>query len=190
MLGGTFDPPHMAHLVLAEAAYRQLGVVSVEFVPAGVPWWKSSRAPTAGHHRLAMTRLATIGTSYFEVNDCELKREGPSYMIDTLEALPTSDEVFLVLGADAAQGIRSWMRWGEVVDRARLAVAFRPGANVQAVERAIGRAPLWLDVPRLDISSGQIRRFHRAGRSIHFLVPEAVHSYIHENRLYAPGGGL
>ena len=190
MLGGTFDPPHLAHLVLAEAAYRQLGVSSVEFVPTGNPWWKTLPPPTAARHRLAMIRKATAGVSYFKVNDCEVTREGPSYMVDTLGTFPPDDEIYLVLGADAARGIRSWERWGEVVERARLAVAARPGTDLAKVEQVLGRSPAWLDVPRLEVSSQQIRRMCRAGRSVRFLVPESVFDYIRENGLYGCRDGL
>ena len=190
MLGGTFDPPHLAHLVLAEAAYRQLGVSSVEFVPTGNPWWKALPPPTAAHHRLEMTRRATAGVSYFTVNDLEVNREGPSYMVDTLRALPAEDEIHLILGADAARGLRSWERWEEVVQRARLAVAARPGTDLTKVEQVVGRSPFWLDIPRLEVSSHQIRRMYRAGRSVRFLVPEPVLDYIRQNGLYGCGDGL
>lgn len=190
MLGGTFDPPHVAHLVLAEAAYRQLGVSSVEFVPTGNPWWKASPPPTAARHRLAMIRGATAGVPYFRVNDCEVTREGPSYMVDTLGTFAPTDEIHLVLGADAARGIRTWERWQEVVERVRLAVAARPGTDLAKVEQVGGRSPDWLDVPRLEVSSQQIRRMCRAGRSIRFLVPAPVFDYIRQNGLYGCGGGL
>ena len=190
VLGGTFDPPHVAHLVLAEAAYRQLGVSSVEFVPTGSPWWKTSPPPTAARHRLAMIRGATAAVPYFTVNDCEVTREGPSYMVDTLATFPPTDEIHLVLGADAARGIRGWERWEEVVERARLAVAARPGSDLARVEQMVGRAPTWLDVPRLEVSSQQIRRMCRAGRSIRFMVPESVFDYIRQNGLYGCGDGL
>lgn len=184
VLGGTFDPPHLAHLVLAEAAYRQLGASVVEFVPAGNPWWKAGESPSPAHHRLEMVRLAVAGVSYFRVNDCEVRREGPSYMADTLGTFPARDEIFLVLGADAAGGLRGWMRWEEVVTRARMVVASRPGTAAPQVEEAIGRPPIWLDTPNLDISSEQVRRFCQAGRSIRFLVPEPVRQYVAQNRLY------
>lgn len=190
LLGGTFDPPHLAHLALAEAAYRQLGVSVVEFIPTGIPWWKPSPPPTAAHHRLEMIRRATEGVPYFSVHDCETRREGPSYMADTLETFPPRDEIYLVMGSDAAQGLRSWMRWKEVVRRARLAVALRPGSEVAGVEEAVGHSPVWLDCPRLEISSREVRQRIRAGRSIRCLVPGGVWEYIAANRLYGSRDGL
>lgn len=190
MLGGTFDPPHLAHLALGEAAYRQLGVAVVEFVPAGEPWWKSSPPSAHAAHRLEMVRLATAGVPYFRVNDCEIRREGPSYMADTLATFPARDEIHLVVGADAAAGLRSWMRWEEVAARARLAVAPRAGTDPAEVEAAVGRPPARLEIPDLDLSSEEVRRLCRAGRSIRSLVPGPVREYIAENRLYSPGGRL
>ncbi|MCY3563980.1 MAG: nicotinate-nucleotide adenylyltransferase [bacterium] len=190
LLGGTFDPPHLAHLALAEAAYRQLGVSAVEFIPTGVPWWKPSPPPTAAHHRLEMVKRATEGVSYFTVNDCETRRDGPSYMADTLETFPSRDEIYLVLGSDAAQGLRSWMRWEEVARRVRLAVALRPGTDASTVEEAVGESPVWLDCPPMAISSRQVRLRIRAGESIRRLVPGGVWEYIAENRLYASPEGL
>ena len=190
LLGGTFDPPHLAHLVLAEAAYRQLGVSVVEFIPTGLPWWKPSPPPTAAHHRLEMVKRATEGVSYFAVNDCETRREGLSYTVDTLETFPPRDEIYLVMGSDAAQGLRGWKRWEEVVGRARLAVALRPGSEVAIVEKAVGNSPVWLDCPPLAISSREVRQRIGAGRSIRFLVPGGVWEYITENRLYASPVGL
>lgn len=189
-MGGTFDPPHLAHLALAEAAYRQLGVSVVEFIPTGIPWWKPSPPPTAAHHRLEMVKRATEGVSHYTVNDCETRREGPSYMADTLDTFPSADEIYLVMGSDAAQGLRSWMRWEEVVRRARLAVAQRPGTDRVEVEEAAGRQPVWLDSPRLEISSREVRRRVRSGLSISSLVPGGVGEYITENRLYLPPRGL
>lgn len=190
LLGGTFDPPHLAHLALAEAAYRQLEVSVVEFIPTGNPWWKPSPPPSAVHHRLEMVKRATAGVTYFTVNDCETRRAGPSYMADTLETFPSRDHIYLVMGSDAAQGLRSWMRWEEVVRRARLAVALRPGTDAAKVEEAVGRSPVWLDFPRLEISSMQARRRVRSGRSVGSLVPGGVCEYIRENRLYLSPGDL
>ncbi len=190
VLGGTFDPPHLAHLVLAEAASRQLGIAAVEFIPTGNPYWKSSPPPTAAHHRLEMIKLATACVPYFTVNECEVRRDGPSYMADTLHAFPAGDEIYLILGADAARGLSTWKRWEEVIGRVRLAVASRPGTDLEKLEAAVGPVAVWLDIPRLDISSEQVRRLGRAGRSIRFLVPEAVYEYIAEKGLYASEGGL
>ena len=190
LLGGTFDPPHLAHLALAEAAYRQLEVSVVEFIPTGTPWWKPSPPPAAACHRLEMVKRATEGVSYFTVNDCETRREGPSYMVDTLETFPSRDEIYLVMGSDAAQGLRCWMRWKEVVRRARLAVAQRPGTDVAGLEKAVGCSPVWLDLPRLEISSREVRRRIREGRNVRSLVPGGVWEFIRENGLYVSPGGL
>ena len=134
--------------------------------------------------------MATASVSYFRINDCEIRREGPSYMIDTLATYPPEDEIYLVMGADVAGGMRSWMRWEEVVARARPAVARRRGADICGVEETIGRTPVWLDIPDLVVSSQQVRNRCAAGRSIRSLVPDSVRQYVAENRLYQPKGRL
>ena len=111
-------------------------------------------------------------------------------MIDTLATFPARDEICLILGADAALGLPGWKRWEEIVDRVHLAVAARPGSDLVRVEQIVGRSPIRLDIPRLDISSDQIRRLLRAGRSIRFLVPDSVREYIAENELYRADNGL
>nr|NIR41213.1 nicotinic acid mononucleotide adenylyltransferase [Actinomycetota bacterium]NIS36208.1 nicotinic acid mononucleotide adenylyltransferase [Actinomycetota bacterium]NIT97341.1 nicotinic acid mononucleotide adenylyltransferase [Actinomycetota bacterium]NIU21007.1 nicotinic acid mononucleotide adenylyltransferase [Actinomycetota bacterium]NIU70774.1 nicotinic acid mononucleotide adenylyltransferase [Actinomycetota bacterium] len=103
LLGGTFDPPHIAHLVAAETAYRSLGIDVVTFLPAGRPWQKAGQEVTGADHRWAMTLLAIEGVEYFSADDREVRRDGWTYTIETLEAFEGHD-VWLVLGADAAAG--------------------------------------------------------------------------------------
>ncbi len=184
ILGGTFDPPHLAHLVAGEAAYRQLGVDVVSFIPAGSPWQKQGREVTDARHRLVMTRLATGGVPYFETDDREVTRDGPTYTFDTLQTFPADEQITLILGADAAAGIRSWHRAEEVLARCRVAVAPRPGTDRRAVEEAVGSRLDWLDVPDLDISGTALRRRVAEGASIRFLVPESVYRYVTTYRLY------
>ncbi len=184
ILGGTFDPPHLAHLVAGEAAYRQLGVDVVSFMPAGSPWQKEGRAVTAARHRLVMTRLATGGVPYFETDAREVTRDGPTYTFDTLATFPGDERITLVLGADAAAGIRSWYRADDVLARCRIAVAPRPGTDRGAVEEAVGERLDWLDVPGLEISGTALRRRVAEGFSIRFLVPESVYRYVMTYRLY------
>ncbi len=184
ILGGTFDPPHLAHLVAGEAAYRQLGVDVVSFMPAGSPWQKEGRAVTAARHRLVMTRLATGGVPYFETDAREVTRDGPTYTFDTLATFPEDERITLVLGADAAAGIRSWYRAEDVLARCRIAVAPRPGTDRGAVEEAVGERLDWLDVPGLEISGTALRRRVAEGSSIRFLVPESVYRYVMTYRLY------
>jgi nicotinate-nucleotide adenylyltransferase len=185
LLGGTFDPPHVAHLVAAEAAYRQLGLDVVSFVPAGAPWQKAGDDIAAGEHRLAMTRLASVDVEYFEVDDRELRRDGWTYTIDTLASFPQGERISLLLGADAARGVPSWHRAGELLATGHFAVVPRPGVTQDEVADAFGDADfVWLDMPELDISSTDLRRRVAAGASVRFLVPEAVREYIDAHGLY------
>ena len=110
ILGGTFDPPHLAHLLGGEAAYRELGLDLVTFMPAGSPWQKAERDVTAASHRWEMTVLATEGVEYFEADDREVRRSGWTYTIDTLESFDDGDEVVLIVGADTAAGLPTWCR--------------------------------------------------------------------------------
>ena len=185
VLGGTFDPPHLAHLVAAEAAYHQLDLDVVSFVPAGAPWQKAGAGVTAPAHRLAMTALAIAGTEYFVVDDREVQRGGWTYTIDTIETYPADDAVTLIVGADAAAGVPGWHRAAELMECARFAVVPRPGASRRAVEDALAEARFeWLDMPEMAISSTALRSRTSAGLSLRFLVPRAVEDYIEERGLY------
>jgi nicotinate-nucleotide adenylyltransferase len=183
IMGGTFDPPHVAHLVAGEAAYRQLGADVVTFIPAGSPWQKAGDGVSAAEHRWAMTVLAIAGVEYFEADDREVRRDGWTYTIDTLEGFG-DEEIVLVLGADAAAGLSTWVRGDEVLARATIAVVPRPGTDPDAVDAAIDVPITWLDVPMLDVSGTMLRKRARAGGSIRFLVRDAVWQYVVEHELY------
>jgi nicotinate-nucleotide adenylyltransferase len=181
ILGGTFDPPHLAHLVAGEAAHHQLSLDLVTFIPAGSPWQKAGRTVTAAEHRWQMTLLALDGVDYFEADDREIRREGWTFTVDTLAEFP-DDEIVLVLGADAAANLGSWHRSDEVLGRATIAVMPRPGVD-QGEVVAAGDIR-WLDTPSFDVSGTRLRAMRASGESIRFLVPEAVNEYIATHSLY------
>lgn len=185
ILGGTFDPPHLAHLVAGEGAFRQLHLDVVTFMPAGLPWQKEGTGVSSAEHRWEMTKLAVESIDYFEADDREVLRSGPTYTAETLESFPTDDKLTLILGADAAAGLGSWERHEEIVERARIAVMPRSGVDETDVRSAIGPAVEWLDLPRLEVSGTELRRRAGAGMSLRFVVPEAVWIYVVENQLYA-----
>ena len=185
ILGGTFDPPHLAHLVAGNVALHQLGLDVVSVVPAGAPWQKANRLVSAAEHRWQMVRLACEGVDGFEPDDREVRRDGWTYTIDTLEALPAEDRLVLILGADAARNLPSWQRAADVIDRAYIAVLPRPGMDPAEVESAIPGV-IWLDAPALDISGTDLRHRVAAGSSIRFLVPDSVFEYIELHHLYRP----
>jgi nicotinate-nucleotide adenylyltransferase len=186
ILGGTFDPPHLAHLVAAEAAYRELGLDVVSFLPAGGPWQKAGREVSGAAHRWAMTLRAVEGIDYFEADEREVTRDGWTYTADTLDTFPDAEDLVLILGADAAAGLPTWQRPEAVLGRARLAVMGRPGVERSAVEAVVGEMH-WLDAPLLDISGTLLRARHRAGLSLRFLVPNPVLAYIESAGLYTDG---
>ncbi len=179
ILGGTFDPIHIAHLHSAECALEQLGLDRVLVVPAGDPWQKSEREITPARHRLEMCRLAVEGVPGLEVDDREVVRDGPTYTIDTLDSFPPDEELFLVVGADAAAGLDTWHRWKEVSDRATIAIAPRPGVITPEFPEAVNVA-----MGMLEVSSTAIRERVRLGLPYRFLVTQPVHEYIVKNRLY------
>lgn len=183
LLGGTFDPPHLAHLVAGEAAYRSLNVDVVTFLPAGAPWQKAADNVTSAEHRWKMTSLAVEGVDYFEADDREVHRDGWTYTIDTVRSYPASDDITLVLGSDAALGLPSWNEAEELMDRVVIAVAERPGTDRTAVESALGTV-IWLDMPLMPVSGTRLRQRAAEGRSIRFMVREAVWDYLTEHRLY------
>ncbi|MDX1691588.1 MAG: nicotinate-nucleotide adenylyltransferase [Acidimicrobiia bacterium] len=187
ILGGTFDPPHLAHLVAGEAAYRQLGLDMVSFLPAGAPWQKAGREVSAATHRWEMTRRAVAGVAYFEPDDREVRRDGWTYTVDTLTTYPDDTELVLVLGADAAAGLRSWKDPDGILERASIAVMRRPGSDLDAVRDAVGDVAV-LDTPELAVSGTMLRRRRAEGRSIRFLVREAVHDYLVAQDLYRSEG--
>ena len=185
ILGGTFDPPHLAHLVAGEAAYRQLGLDVVSYVPAGSPWQKAGSDVTSAEHRWAMTELAVAGIDYFEADDREIHRKGWTYTIDTLLSYPIEEELVLILGADAAAGLHTWHRPEAIVTRAGIAVAPRPGTPARAATTGAGTDEVMhLEGPAIELSGTALRAMAGAGRSLRFLVPNAVWSYIEEHGLY------
>ena len=182
VLGGTFDPIHIGHLVLGEAAREQLSLDRVLFVPTGVQWRKSGREIAPAEHRVAMVRLAIEGNPGFELSVLEVERAGPSYTADTLEALADEykgSELFLILGRDAYGDLPNWIRPGRILELSTVAVAARDG------EAKLESPALGLLMPEIGISATEIRERVAAGRSIRYLVPEAVEGYIREHGLYA-----
>lgn len=180
ILGGTFDPIHVAHLHTAECALHQLELDRVLVIPAGDPWQKSGRWVSPGAHRLEMSRLALAGVDRAVVDSRELERDGPTFTVDTLATFPEDEELFVVLGADSAAGFESWHRWREILNRATIAVAPRPGAPSPEIEGAVN-----IEMGLLEISGTEIRERVREGRPFRYLVTRPVYEYIRSHGLYA-----
>lgn len=188
-LGGTFDPVHNGHLALAHAAKSQLQLDLVLFVPAGDPWRKTRRI-TPAEHRLAMLRLAIQGDDAFGISDVELRREGPSYTADTIEALAgerLDDEFVFIVGADALADMPHWKDPERIIKHARIAVTARDGTDLEAAIAALPALRERLSTFEMepwDGSASDIRARVARGALVDDLVPASVAQYIAENRLY------
>jgi len=194
ILGGTFDPVHVGHLALAEAARTAFGLDRVLFIPAAVPPHKPGGAVAAAEERLAMVRRAVDAAPYFAVSEVELERQGPSYTVDTLADLQQRHpgaELYFITGADEVLALDTWHDPQRLLQLARFIAATRPGFDLSRLAQmesrlgpvARGRLlPLeWLE---LGLSSTDLRRLLSEGRSVRYLVPERVVEYIEERRLY------
>ena len=190
MFGGAFDPPHLAHRALAEAALAQLQLDELHVLPTGQAWHKT-RPLTDAAHRLAMSRLAFDGLPGVLLDDREIRRAGPSYTLDTLRELHAEfpqAELYLVMGKDQADALPSWRNWEEIVQLAIICVADRDMLTGQEV-RFTPPAPMArrfraLQMPVMDISATGIRARVASRLGIAPLVSPAVARYIEENHLY------
>jgi nicotinate-nucleotide adenylyltransferase len=192
ILGGTFNPPHLGHLICAQEALIQLELDKVLIIPAAVPPHKTVEADPGAQHRLELCRRAAAGDPRLEVSALEMEREGPSYTVDTLAELhriAPDNELFLIVGGDVAAGFGAWREPDRVLSLATLAVAKRRGTSRTAIETALsglqgGERTRFFRMPRIGISSTEIRERVQRHQSVKYLVPDAVASYIDEHRLY------
>ena len=184
VFGGTFDPPHLGHLVAASEVADVLGLGRMVWIPSGDHPFKGGRVRTPPAVRLEMVRAAIAGDERFETSDLELKRPGPSYTVDTLRELRERHpgaELFFLTGADNLRDLPKWREPEEVVRLARLVVVSREGETLPEGTNFPARA---VHVPRVDVSSTEVRRRVGVGASVRYLVPEAVRRIIERERLY------
>jgi nicotinate-nucleotide adenylyltransferase len=182
--GGTFDPPHLGHLVAASEACDALRLDRLLWIPSAVHPLKGGRVRTPPETRLRMVRAAIEGDPRFRADDLELRREGPSYTVDTLRALRAREpgaELLLVAGADLLHELPRWREPDEVVRLATLAVVTREGESLPPHS---GLAALAVPVTRVDVSSTEVRRRAAAGETFRYLVPEPVRALIERHGLY------
>ena len=208
ILGGTFNPIHIAHLRIAEEVRDRFDLAEVVFVPAAVPPHKALAGDLPFARRVEMVRRAVAGNPSFTVSDIEEKREGKSYSIDTVQAFRREhpdDELFFIIGSDSFLDFGSWRDYAAFFCCCNMVVVERPGAGVAALDKVLpvaiahefcyygperrlahrsGYSVYYLEGVPLDISSSAIREQARLGRSIRYLVPDAVEHYIKEQRLY------
>ncbi len=195
IMGGTFDPIHNGHLLIAQEAGWRLGLERVLFIPTGDPPHKQSQLVAPAECRLAMVRLATADNPLFEVSTIEVEREGFSYTADTLADLHVrygpQTELFFIVGADAAADLLSWYQPEQVLQLARLIVADRPGYSLPLEKLRAGlpntnlsERLLTLDVPLVEIASHELRARITEGAPVKYLVPDEVADYISRKKLY------
>ena len=194
VLGGTFDPVHNGHLIVAEEAITRLNLAEVIFVPAGQPWLKIDRPISPAEHRLQMLRLALADEPHFKLSTMEIERPGPSYTVDTITELrgkiSSEDELFFILGQDILTQLPQWQEASRLITLCYLVAVPRPGLprpNLKALEASIpgiSQRVMMMDKPYIDVSASVIRDRRARGLSVRHLVPEPVNRYIKEHDLY------
>ena len=194
VLGGTFDPLHMGHLVMAEVARDRCDLDEVLFVPSGVPPHKDADIVSAGRDRYIMALLATLTHPQFSVDRTDLDRTGPSFTVDTLSHLRNEFkecQCYFIMGADSLLDLPNWHQPDRLLRENEIIVASRPGWRLEAAERILGslytehrdRIHI-IEIPGIDLSSREIRSKIARGESVRYLVPDLVLSYIDEHGLY------
>ena len=196
ILGGTFDPIHIGHLVVAEEARIKVGFSEVIFVPAGQPWFKVERNITPANQRVEMVRRAIANNPHFKLCTIEVERPGPSYTVDTLtmlqKQLGSEASLFFILGRDTLAELPSWKEPEKLVQLCRLVVAPRLGSkNLKHLETSMPGLldkVIQLDMPVIGISSSGIRQRIAQGLPIRYLVPAEVEEYLTEQKTYPTAG--
>ncbi len=192
VMGGTFNPIHLGHLVAAETIRDEFKLDEVLFVPSGKPPHKDNDEIASPEHRWMMTLLATASNEFFSASAIEIERGGESYTRDTLlqlrEIYGKDTEMFFITGADAIVEISTWHKTEDLPKLAKFIAASRPGYKLawEKIDPRFRKSTYLVEVPALAISSTEIRRRVREGKTIKYLVPEAVEKYIYKNHLYQP----
>ena len=189
LFGGTFDPIHVAHLIIAEFARQQLGANKILFVPSSIPPHKKNNSIASAQHRLMMVKSAIKGNDFFKVSDLEMQRDGTSYTVDTLNEIAGSyrlekENLFLIVGADNFLDMNSWFEPKRISEICRLVVAGRPDYTIHQSIKRQHHDVIFLETPFLDISSSTIREMIRQNQSIKYMVPDNVAEYISTHDLY------
>ena len=194
ILGGTFDPIHSGHLVMAEEARVKIGFNRVLFIPAGQPWLKANKTITPASHRVEMVKQAIASNPYCELSTVEVDRPGPSYTVDTVAILKkhlgTEDRLFFLLGWDSFAELPQWKEPTKLIRLCHLVAVPRSGYSLPDLKTLESSLPgitesvVWLDMKPIDISSSDIRNRVAQGLTIHHLVPEEVEKYIEKQKLY------
>jgi len=185
ILGGTFDPPHIGHLILAQSAIEKFQLDKILFMPAARQPHKQNQEVTSAEIRLRLLKLAVKGNSRFEISDIEIKRSGVSYTCDTLKELSNiylKARLYLIIGGDNINDIETWKNPEQIFSMAQVIAATRPDSKPECLY--MDRIDIF-NMPQVDISSTMIRKLVKHGKSIKYLVPDDIEKYIIENNLYA-----
>ncbi len=192
VFGGTFDPPHIGHLIIADHVRLQIGLDAVLFVPSAISPHKRERRLSDPRHRLEMLALAVRGNGQFVVSDLEVERGGVSYTIDTLRYLSREkpeNSLSLLIGTDNLPDFPQWKEPEEILRMARLVAMERPGFPRESIPSDLRERVLFCAVPQIGVASRFIRERVQKGGSIRYLVPDPVERYIREHHLYEHRGG-
>ena len=195
VMGGTFDPIHNGHLVVAEYVRTSLELDKVIFIPSGVHPFKNNKGITEGQKRLDLLSLAIKSNEYFDISTMEINREGTTYTIDTIKELKKiykEDEIFFIIGSDIIFEIEKWKDFEELMKLCKFTLLYRPGKNedkienrIEELKRVYGLEFTRVKAPLIEISSTEIRERVKKDLSIKYLVPEIVEDYIHKHKLYS-----
>ncbi|MCX5706063.1 MAG: nicotinate-nucleotide adenylyltransferase [Candidatus Omnitrophica bacterium] len=183
ILGGTFNPVHIGHLILAEEAREKLGLEKIIFMPAYLPPHKDNADIAAAGERLKMVKLAIKGNKYFFVSDIEIKRNGRSYTIDTIKEFKKAhpkDELYFIIGSDLLKYLDDWKDLREIITMVKFVAATRPGYPLENIPAYIKT----LAIRAVDVSGFQVRECVKNNKSFRYLVPESVFNYINKKGLY------
>jgi len=194
IMGGTFNPIHTAHLILAETAYEQLGLDKILFMPSKKPPHKIHEAIVSDDHRIRMVQLAIQDNPHFELSYEELNREGITYTADTLEKLSSKspdDAYYFIMGGDSLFQLETWWKPEKILSLSRVAVAVRGyetiadyKSQIAYLDKKYNTDIQLLTTPNLEISSKDLREKRKQGKSIRYYVPATVYNYIVDNHLY------
>lgn len=193
IMGGTFDPPHIGHLVIAEQAYQQLQLDAIWFAPVGQPPHKDNQLVTPAVHRVEMTRLAIRNNPHFALIEDDVKRPAPHYITVLFEMLQEAHrgyQWYLIIGGDSFVELPRWYQPSRLLQLTRLAVALRPGyiPDMPKLEESLPGVTAnteWLDSPLIDLASHDLQRRARMGLSLRYIIPDRVADYIHQHQLYS-----
>ncbi|MFH1338451.1 MAG: nicotinate-nucleotide adenylyltransferase [Candidatus Omnitrophota bacterium] len=183
ILGGTFNPIHLGHLILAEEVRQKIRLDKVIFVPANLPPHKENGEIIPAYHRMKMLKLAIKPNPYFSASDIEIKKEGRSYTIDTVKELTKlypDDELYFIIGSDLVKYLSEWKDVKEIIALVKFIVATRPGFPLENLPSYMTT----IDIRAVDISAFEIRQCIKENRSFRYLVPESVQQYIIKKELY------